>query len=156
VKPIYLTKLLPEFRRRFKMLAMIQSILMVSSVGEPITIDRKGGIKMKKALLVLGIFCLFLFLGCGQGEKATQPTKSESKEAAEAVKEKAGAAVETVKEETKGATEAVQEKAGEATEAVQEKAGEATEAVQEKAEEATAAGEEKAGAAVEMVKEKDK
>ena len=116
------------------MLAMIQSILMVSSVGEPITIDRKGGIKMKKALLVLGIFCLFLFLGCGQGEKATQPTKSESKEAAEAVKEKAGAAVETVKEETKGATEVMKEKAGEATEPMKEEAGSAVEMMKEKAE----------------------
>jgi len=116
------------------MLAMAPSILMVSSVGEPIKIDRKGGIKMKKALLVLGIFCLFLFLGCGQGEKAKQPTKSEAKEAAEAVKEKPGAAVETVKEETKAATEVMKEKAGEATEPMKEEAGSAVEMMKEKAE----------------------
>ncbi|MBW2266689.1 MAG: hypothetical protein JRF28_11125, partial [Deltaproteobacteria bacterium] len=103
MKTIYLPKLLPEFRRLCKRLTMIPNILMMPSVGEPITINKKGGIKMKKALIVLGIVCLFLFLGCGQGEKAKQPTESESKEATEAVKEKAGAAVETVKEETVGA-----------------------------------------------------
>jgi len=107
---------------------------MVSSVGEPITIDRKGGIKMKKALLVLGIACLFLFLGCGQGEKAKEPTTSESKEAVEVVKETSGAAVETVKEETKGATEAMKEKAEEATAAGEEEAGSAAEMMKKKAE----------------------
>ncbi len=44
---------------------------------------------MKKMAWVLGIFCVFLLIGCGQEEKTEQPGEETVKEAAEAVQEKA-------------------------------------------------------------------
>ena len=99
---------------------------------------------MRQFFMLLGIACIFIFFGCGQGEKGKQAAQGETKEAvevvkekigeaAEAVKEKAGAAVETVKEQTKEAVEVVKEKTGEIAEASKEKA----EATVEKAKEET-------------------
>ena len=87
---------------------------------------------MKQVILIVGVICIFVFIGCGQGEKGKQATQNETKEAAEALKEKAGAAVETVKEQTKEAVEVVKEKTGEIAEASKEKAEAAVEMVKEK------------------------
>jgi hypothetical protein len=93
---------------------------------------RCGEIIMKQVILVLGIFCLFVFVGCGQGGKSEQPAKDESKAATDTMKEKAGAAVETAKEKTQEAVEVVKEKTEETTEAVKKKAASAAEMVQKK------------------------
>jgi peptidoglycan hydrolase-like protein with peptidoglycan-binding domain len=77
---------------------------------------------MKQVILILGIFCLFVFVGCGQGDKSEQPTKVESKAATESVKEKAEAAVEMAKEKTQESVEVANEKTEETAKAVKEKA----------------------------------
>ena len=111
---------------------------------------------MKQVILILGIFCLFIFVGCGQGDKSEQPTKVESKAAMENVKEKAGAAVETAKEKTQEAVEVAQEKTGETTEALKEKAGAAVEMAKEKTEKPFDTVKENTVGSVEMVKEQTK
>jgi len=109
---------------------------------------------MKQFVVLLAIVCLFVFIGCGQGEKGKQPTQGESKEAAEtlmekadkaseAVKEKAGAAVETVKEETKGFTESVKDEGQGAAGHMKEMTGRSVEMAKEKTQEAVEVAKEK-------------
>ena len=49
---------------------------------------------MKKTALILGAICIFLFVGCGQEEKAEQPAQETAKETVEAKKEQAAETAE--------------------------------------------------------------
>jgi len=59
---------------------------------------KKEGAIMKKIALLIGIVCLFVFLGCGQEEKAEAPAQQETREAAESVKETPGETAEELKQ----------------------------------------------------------
>lgn len=109
---------------------------------------------MKQVILILGIFCLFVFVGCGQGDKSEQATKVESKAATESVKEKAGAAVEMAKEKTQESVEVAKEKTEETAEAVKEKTGAAVEMAKEKTQESVEVTKEKTEETAGAVKEK--
>lgn len=98
---------------------------------------------MKKVLLLLGIACIFVFMGCGQEEKAEQSPQKKAGEAVESVKEESGKTVESAKKEARGIAESVKEKTGEAVGAMKEKAGEAAETIKKEA-----------GETVEKVKQK--
>ena len=78
----------------------------------------------KKIVLMFLLGVVFIFLGCGQGEKDNKTTQDESQKAAEAVTETAS---EPVQGESQKAAEAVTETAGEVAEAVEGKNNDSTE-----------------------------
>lgn len=101
---------------------------------------------MKKVSLLLGIICIFVFVGCGQEEKAERPAQEKTKETVEGVKEKAGKTVEGLKEKTGKAVEEAKEEAGETVDATKEKAEAAAKRVKEKIGEAAEGIKAKVGA----------
>ena len=109
---------------------------------------------MKKVMLILGILCLFVFVGCGQGGKSEQPAKDESKTATESMKEKAGETVETAKEKSQEVVEVAKEITEDTTEAMKEKEEAAVEIAAEKSQEAVEVAKEKTEDTTEAVKEK--
>jgi hypothetical protein len=88
----------------------------------------KGGMFMKRILLVLGIICLLSFsiTGCDSCSKApdkkaaVDTAKEMASDAAQAVKEKTGKVVEATKEGAAAAVDAGKDMASETAEAVKE------------------------------------
>ncbi|HMA85785.1 MAG TPA: cytochrome c3 family protein [Desulfosalsimonadaceae bacterium] len=118
---------------------------------------------MKKIALFIGIVCLFVFLGCGQEEKAEAPAQQETREAAESVKEtpgetaeelkqKAGETVESAKEKTREVVEGAKKETEETVKAAREKTAETVAAAEEKTRETAAAAKKQTQEAAETVK----
>jgi len=98
---------------------------------------------MKKIALFIGIVCLFVFLGCGQEEKAEAPAQQETREAAESVKETPGETAEELKQKAAETVESAKEKTREVVEGAKREAEETVKAAREKTAETVAAAEEK-------------
>lgn len=96
---------------------------------------------MKRAML-LGIVCIFIFVGCGQ-EDDRQSAGEKTGETVAAEKQETPETAETVKEEAEQVAEGVEEKAGETAEAVKQEAGQAVDTVKEEAAETAESVEEK-------------
>ncbi|MBS3732380.1 MAG: cytochrome c3 family protein [Desulfobacterales bacterium] len=87
---------------------------------------------MKKAALLLGIVCVFVFMGCGQ-EEAPQSAEEKTGESVSAQKPATGGTAEGVKTEAEQTAQSAEEKAEKAVEEVREQAGQAVDTVKEEA-----------------------
>ncbi len=110
---------------------------------------------MKKVALFLGIICIFVFIGCGQEEKAEQAVSEKPKETVETAKEKSESTADRAAKEDTGETgKTAEEKTGKAGKDVKEKAGEAVETVKKEAEETVDSIKQKTGEAVKAAEDK--
>ena len=112
---------------------------------------------MKKAMLLIGIACLLVFAGCGNGEQAEETAQEEMKEDTGAVQKDAQQekeATESAAAEVEKTVDAAKEKTKETVETVKKKTEKTVETAKKETEQTVETAKEELGSAVEAAREK--